>query len=95
MILEQRQSLFDRRVQQIGDDLALVLARERLAVVARAAADVASDINVGQEVHLDALQPVALAGFAAAAFDVEREAARLVAALARFRAASRKARGSA
>src|SRR5215470_15148718 len=84
VIFEQRQGFFDRRVQQLRDVLALVAHVERLAVVSAAPAHFAGDVDVGQEVHLDALQPVALAGFAAAPFDVEREAAGLVAALAAF-----------
>ena len=47
-------------------------------------ADVARHVDVGQEVHFDLDHAVALAGFAAAALDVEAEAARAVAALARF-----------
>ena len=65
-------------------DWPLVAHLERLAVVALAAADVAGDEHVGQEMHLDLDQAAALAGLAAAAFDVEREAARLVAARARL-----------
>ena len=42
--------------------------------------DVAGDVDVGQEVHLDLDDAVALAGLAAPALDVEGEAARLVAA---------------
>ena len=61
-------------------DLALERDLERLAVVALALADVAGDVDVGQEVHLDLDDAVALAGLAAAALDVEGEAARLVAA---------------
>ena len=61
-------------------DLPLNSDLERLAVVALALADVAGDVDVGQEVHLDLDDAVALAGLAAAALDVEREAAGLVAA---------------
>jgi hypothetical protein len=43
-------------------------------------ADVAGDIDIGQEVHLDLDDAIALAGLAAAALDVEGEAPRLVAA---------------
>src|SRR6185312_8288867 len=43
-------------------------------------ADVAGDVNVGQEVHLDLDDAVALAGLAAPALDVEGEAPGLVAA---------------
>ena len=67
-------------MQHVGDGLALVADRQRLGVVAAAVADVALDPDVGQEVHLDLLLAVALAGLAAAARLVEAEAARLVAA---------------
>ena len=53
---------------------------QRLAVVALALAGLAGDVDVGQEVHLDLDDAVALAGLAAAALDVEAEAAGLVAA---------------
>src|SRR5206468_10232967 len=49
-------------------------------VVAGAVAHVAGDVDVGQEVHLDLYEAVALARLAAAALDVEAEAAGLVAA---------------
>ena len=55
-------------------DLSAVLHLQRLAIVALALADVAGDVDVGQEVHLDLDDAVALAGFAAAALDVEGEA---------------------
>ena len=61
-------------------DLSLNVHLQRLAVVALALADFAGDIDVRQEVHLDLDDAVALAGFAAPALDVEREAARPVAA---------------
>jgi hypothetical protein len=51
-------------------------------VVTPAVADFAEDVDVGQEVHFDAALAFTLAGFAAAALNVEAEAARLVAALA-------------
>ena len=65
-------------------DVALELHLERLAVVALAVADVAGDVDVGEEVHLDLEEAVALARLAAAALDVEREAAGLVAARLAF-----------
>ena len=61
-------------------DLPLNVHLQRLAVVALAVADVAGDVDVGQEVHLDLDDAVALAGLAAPALDVEGEAAGLVAA---------------
>src|SRR3954453_16322166 len=60
--------------------MALELHLERLAVVARGVAHVAGDVDVGQEVHLDLYEAVALACLAPAALDVEGEAAGLVAA---------------
>src|SRR5439155_5842851 len=50
------------------------------AVVAGAVAHVAGHVDVGQEVHLDLDEAVALARLAAAPLDVEGEAAGLVAA---------------
>ncbi len=85
--LEEVERFFDRHVEHVGDRLALEQHFERFAVVALALADVAGDVDVGQEVHLDLDDAVALAGLAAAALDVEREAARLVAARFRFRQA--------
>ena len=66
------------------DALALELHLERLAVVALAVADVAGDVDVGEEVHLDLEQAVAGARLAAAALDVEAEAAGFVAARLAF-----------
>ena len=78
--LEQLGRLLDVHVEHVGDRVALELHLERLAVVAGAVADVAGDVDVGQEVHLDLDQAVALARLAPAALDVEAEAAGLVAA---------------
>ena len=77
---EEGERLLDRHLEHVGDRLALEAHLERLAVVALAVAGLARDVDVGQEVHLDLDRAVALAGLAAAAADVEREAARLVAA---------------
>src|SRR5439155_3795960 len=49
-----------------------------------ALADLARDVDVGEELHLDLEDPLALAVLAAPAFHVEAEAARLVAAQARL-----------
>ena len=78
--LEEVERLFHRHVEHVGDRLALEQHLQRLAVVALALADIAGDVDVGQKVHLDLDDAVALAGLAAAALDVEREAAGLVAA---------------
>ena len=91
--LEEVERLRHRHLEHLGDVLALVAHLERLAVVALALADLAGHVDVGQEVHLDLHEPVALAGLAAPALDVEREAARLVAAHPRLRACARTGRG--
>src|SRR3546814_13601939 len=59
---------------------ALELYFEGFAIVARAVADVAGDVDVRQEVHFDLQHAVALTGFAAAALHIEAEAAGLVSA---------------
>ncbi len=85
--LEEVLRLLDRHVEHVGDRLALELHVERLAAVALALADLAGDVDIRQEVHLDLDDAVALAGLAAAALDVEREAAGAVAARLRLRQA--------
>ncbi len=92
--LEELQRLLDRHVEHVGDGFALEQHFQRFAVVALALADVAGDVDVGQEVHLDLDDAVALAGLAAAALDVEGEAAGLVAARLRLPAGRRTIRGS-
>ncbi len=64
-------------------EILLVLHRQGGVVEALALADLAGHVDVGQEVHLDLLDPVALAGLAAPALDVEREAPGRVAVHAR------------
>ena len=56
---EELGGLLDRHVEHLGDGLALVVDLERLAVVAGAVADLARDVDVGQEVHLDLDRAVA------------------------------------
>ena len=72
--LEELRGLGDRHVEYLGDVLALVLHLEGLAVIAGAVANLAGDVDVRQEVHLDLQRAVAAAGFAAPALDVEAEA---------------------
>ncbi len=84
-IFEQRQGILDCGIEQVGDREAFEFDGERFAVVAVAPANVARDVNVGQEIHLDAFQPAAFARLAATAFDVEREASGFVTTCPRFR----------
>ena len=69
--LEERERLLDRKREHVVDVLALVLDLQRLAVVTLPMAYVAGNVHVGQEMHLDLDQPVALAGLATPALDVE------------------------
>ena len=83
-LVENRQRVLNRRFQQIRNRLAAILHLQRFVVVTAPAALVAGDIHIRQEVHLNALQTIALARLAAPAFDVETEAPHLVTAFTRF-----------
>src|SRR3954469_15330495 len=74
--VEELERLRDRHLEHVGDGLALVVDLERLAVVALAATHLARDVDIGQELHLDLEDAVALAVLAATALDVEAETAR-------------------
>ncbi|MNK74930.1 hypothetical protein D3C87_944540 [compost metagenome] len=78
--VKEARGFLDRHVQNVGYALALEDNFQGFAVVALALADVAGDVDVGQEVHLDLDDAVALTGLAAAALDVEAEATGTVAA---------------
>ena len=70
---ERLQCLADPHAEDIGDRLFLVADLERFRVISAAVTNVALDPDVGQEVHLNQLLPIALARLAAAARLVERE----------------------
>ena len=74
--LEELHRLFDGHFEHVVNRLALVFDLERFSVEARALTDVAGHINIGKEMHFDFHNAVALTGFTAPAFDVEREPAR-------------------
>ena len=82
--VEEGQTLLHGHVEDFVDALALVFNLEGLAVVAFALADVALHVHVRQKVHLHLDDPVAGTGLAAAALDVEAEAARRVTARPRL-----------
>ena len=77
---EELDRLAHRHLQHVVDGLALPRDFEAFAGVALAVADVAGDPHIGKEVHLEFDGATAPAGFAAAAFHVEREGPRRVAA---------------
>ena len=78
---EERDAFLDRHVQHVVDRLAAHRHLQRLAVEARALARAAGHLDVRHEVELRGDHAFALALLAAAALDVEAEAAGLVAAL--------------
>ena len=78
--LEPRQRFVDAGAQHLGDAHVQVPDLQRLGREALPAAGVARHPYVRQEAHLDPLHALALAGVAPPARDVEREAARAVAA---------------
>ncbi len=77
---EERQRFLHGELQHFVDVQALVADVEDGALEARALAFFAHQLDVGEELHLDGHGAVALAIFAAAAGDVEREVAGAVAA---------------
>ena len=78
------QRVVDRQLEHVGDRQTAEAHLERLAIVALALAHLARHVDVGQEVHLDLHETVALTRFAAPALHVEREAPGPVAANLRF-----------
>src|ERR1700676_2608613 len=61
-----------------------VAYRQRFRIVAAAATHFAHNVYVGEKIHLDAAQAVALTSFATAAFHVKTKTSGFIAALARF-----------
>src|SRR6267154_44627 len=83
-ILVKLQRIRRGQIQNIADGMSFVAHRERFRIVAAPAADFAHHINVREKIHFDTAEAVSLAGFATTSFDVETEAARAIAAFARF-----------
>ncbi|CAK9134584.1 unnamed protein product, partial [Ilex paraguariensis] len=77
---EELDGLVHLHLQHIANALAAPGDGQGLGVEARAVADLAGHLHVGQEAHLDGAHALALAGRAAAFAGVEREAAGRVAA---------------
>src|SRR5687768_12225713 len=80
LVLEEGERVLHRHLEHVGDALAAEAYLERLAVVALSLAHLARHVDVGEEVHLDLDEAVALARLTAPAFDVEGEAPGAVAA---------------
>jgi len=70
--------IFNRHIKNVGYTLAFKANFQRFAVIACALARLACDINIGQKMHLDLDDAIALTRFAAPAFDVKAEPPRLI-----------------
>ena len=75
---EEVAGFLHRHIQHIGDVLVLVLDFQRFPVVPLALTDITGHVDIRQEMHLDLQDTAALAGFTAAALDVEAEPSRAV-----------------
>ncbi len=79
ILLTHYEDFLHCHVQHVGDGLFLIFDFQRLPVVTCTLADLAGDVDIRQEVHLDLEDTVALAGLAAASPDVKAEPARAIA----------------
>lgn len=79
-ISEELNRFVDGHVKDLGNVFAFVFDFEGFVIVAATVAGGAGDVDVGEEVHFDFVDAVALAGFAAATLDVEAETAGFIAA---------------
>ena len=75
MVLKELTSLVYRHFKYIRDVLAVISDLEGFPVVTLSFAHIASDIDVGQEMHLDLVYSVSGTSFASSALCVERESA--------------------
>ena len=77
---EEDQRLLDRHLQHVCDRLALEAHLERLLVVAPPVANLARNVDIRKEMHLNLEGAIAATGLATTALDVERETPLLVTA---------------
>ncbi len=87
---EEFKCLMHSHVQHIGNTFVLVSDLQSVCIETLSPAGITGDIHIGQEMHFDFNQTVALTGFAASPFDIEAEAPRLVAAQAGLRQACKQ-----
>ena len=76
--LEELDGFVDGHIEDVADRFAFIADLEGFAVIAFAIAFFAMNIDVGQEIHFDDPHPAAFTDVAAAAFDVEGEAAGVI-----------------
>jgi hypothetical protein len=70
--------------ERLRQRFAFIFNLEGFAVVAFAFADIALDVDIGEEVHFDDVYALSATGFAASTFDVEGKLSRFVAACFSF-----------
>ena len=73
-IAEELQALLYGHIEHVKDVFAFVFNFQRILIVSLAMAGVAGNVNVGEKVHLDTANAVALAHLAASALDVKGKA---------------------
>src|SRR3989442_8858770 len=71
LVLEEIERVGHRQIEHVGDRLSFVPDLQGFPIVTPALTDFARNVDVGEEVHLDFDEPVALTRFAAAPLDVE------------------------
>src|SRR5207302_4086995 len=73
LMLEEIERVCHRQIEHIGDRLSFIPDLQGFPIVTPALTEFARNVDVGEEMHLDFDEPVALTGFAAPPFDVEGE----------------------
>src|SRR6267142_2191647 len=71
LMLEKVERVGDGQIEHVGDRLSFIAHLERLAVVAPPLADFARNVDVGEEMHFDLHQAVALTRLAPPPFHIE------------------------
>ena len=81
---EEGERILNGHIENFGDILAFVLDFQCFTVVTLALADITGNVDVGQKVHLDFGDAVALTGLTAAATYIEAEPTGFVASRPSF-----------
>ena len=81
MVLKEINSLIYAHVENVGDVLAVISDFQSLTVISLTLTYVASNVDIGKEMHLDLVNAVACARLTASALGVKRESSCLIASL--------------
>ena len=88
MVLEELTGLINGHLENVRDILAVVPYFQSLTVISLTLTDVACDVDVRKEMHLDLVNAISCSGFASAALGVERKSSCLISSLLRVRCLS-------